>query len=209
MPRKKTNLEENASEQKALEHRKNDRSIEKFDGTLDGLALTIKSKEQTEHGVRRFLIELMRHDDTMLKFVETADALASRKRASYPSLDVIANQSGTEHADVVGAIAKALHRFSYDYSRIIAAASMPRVMNTLANEAAHADGHRDRTLFLRATGHLPTGPSTQVNVQTTAIARSEASALAVTDGAASGLPSFEDEMKENVRAIRAINVLPA
>lgn len=206
MPRKKVA----PVETKALAHLKEDRAVEKFDGTLDGIALTIKAPEELETGVRRRLIDLLRHDDAMSKFVEVADTLLKRRGASYPSLDVIAGKAGLEHGEVVGAIAKALHRYSFDYSRIIAAASMPRVMNTLANEAAHPDGHSDRVLFLRATGHLPTGggKGTNISVQQTTIARSEAAALSIAD-APSGLPNFEDDVKQNVAVLRTIDVLPA
>lgn len=197
------------AETKVLE-RLNDRSVEKFDGTLDGIALTIKAPEETETGVRRRLIDLLRHDDAMTKFVEVADTLIKRRGALYPSLDLIASRAGLEHGEVVGALAKALHRYSYDYSRMIAAAGMPRVMNTLVNEAAHPSGHSDRTLFLRATGHLPTGArGAQITVQANAIARSEAAAVSVTDGAPSGLPAFEDDVKANVAVLRTIDVLPA
>lgn len=206
MPRKKVVVEGT----QALAHLKEDRAVEKFDGTLDGIALTIKAPEETQTGVRRRLIDLLRHDDAMEKFIEVADHLLKRKGASYPSLDVIAEKAGLEHAEVVGAIAKALHRYSFDYSRIIAAASMPRVMNTLANEAAHPDGHPDRVLFLRATGHLPTGggKGTSINVQQTTIARSEANALALAE-APSQLPNFEEDVKQNVAVLRTIDVLPA
>lgn len=207
MPRKKLAL----AEPKPLDHLKEDRAVEKFDGTLDGIALTIKAPEETEPGVRRRLIDLLRHDDAMSKFVDVADTLLKRRGASYPSLDVIAGKAGLEHGDVVGAIAKALHRYSFDYSRIIAAASMPRVMNTLANEAAHPDGHSDRVLFLRATGHLPTGgagKATNISVNQTTIARSEANALSLAE-TPSGLPNFEDDVKQNVAVLRTIDVLPA
>jgi hypothetical protein len=195
-------------EPKDLDHLKDDRSVAKFDGTLDGMALTIKAPEETDVTVRRRIVELLRHDEDMGKFVECADFLLKRRGASYPSLDVIAAKAGLDYPEVVGAIAKALHRFSFDYSRIIAAASMPRVMNTLANEAAHPDGHADRTLFLRATGHLPTGGGTHVNVTQTAVARSEAAALALTHQDSGGLPAFEGEVKANIRAIRTVDVLP-
>jgi hypothetical protein len=203
MPRKKLV----DAEPKLLAHLKEDRAVEKFDGTLDGIALTIKAPEETEKGVRHRLIDLLRHDDSMEKFIQVADTLLKRRGASYPSLDVIALQAGLEHAEVVGAIAKALHRYSFDYSRIIAAASMPRVMNTLANEAAHPDGHSDRVLFLRATGHLPTGggKATNISVQQTTIARSEAAALSLAE-TPSGLPNFEDDVKKNVAVLRTIEV---
>jgi hypothetical protein len=195
------------SEPKELEHLKSDRSVEKFDGTLDGIALTIKAPEETAAGVRRRLIDLLRHDEEMEKFIEVADTLIKRRGASYPSLDLIAHKSGMEHAVVVGAIAKAAHRYGYDYCRIIAAANSPRVFSTLANRAAHPEGHQDRALFLRATGHLPTSGGTNISVQANSIARSEAIAISATEPLASKLPNFEVSMKENLRAARTIDVL--
>ncbi len=199
------------AETKALDHLKEDRSVARFDGTLDGMALTIKAPEESEFTVRRRIVELLRADEDMKRFVGAADLLIKRRGATYPSLDMIASKAGLEYAEVVGAIAKALHRFSFDYSRIIAAASMPRVMNTLANQAAHPEGRQDRMIFLKATGHLPTGGGgrgTQIQVNTTAVARSEAQALAETHQDFRSLPPFENDVKNNTKSLRAIDVLP-
>jgi hypothetical protein len=183
--------------------------VERFDGTLDGIAFTIKAPEETLAGVRRRLVNLLRNDESMDRFVEVADSFLKRKNRAYPSLDVIAATAGLEHAEVVGSFARALHRFSFDYSRIIAASAMPRVMSTLAHAAADVNGHSDRTLFLRATGHLPTGGGkpTNINVQQTTIARAESSALAIAN-TPSSLPNFEDDVKKNVSALRTVDVLP-
>jgi len=177
-----------------------------FDGTLDGIASVIKAPEETEPGVRRRLVDLLRSDESMVKFIECAEALLRRRGASYPSLDLLAAKAGLSTGEVVGAIAKALHRYSFDFSRIIMASNMSRVAATLSNEAARPESFSDRALFMRANGHLPSGGGTHVNVLASANARSEAKVEAVVTP--TGLPSFESRMKSNIAAIRTINVLP-
>jgi len=176
-----------------------------FDGTLDGIASVIKAPEETEPGVRRRLVDLLRTDESMVKFIECAETLLRRRGASYPSLDLLAAKAGLSTGEVVGAIAKTLHRYSFDFSRIIMASNMSRVAATLSNEAAKPESFSDRALFMRANGHLPTGGHTQVNVLANATAGAQANASVEQP---TGLPSFESRMKSNIAAIRTINVLP-
>lgn len=199
MPRKRK-----AADGLSLVHLQEERSLDTFDHSLDSLAASMKSPEEGDVSVRRRVVELVRGDPAMEKFVKVADS--TPKRGSFPSLDMVAAKSGISIGDIVGAIAKAAHQYGFDVGRIIASANVPRVMNTLANQAAHPDGANDRITFFRISEHLKAGGGVQVNVRNTAVAQSNVQG----EPQGSRLPSFESDIKGHVTALRrtVIDVQP-
>jgi len=100
------------------------------------------------------------------------------------SLEDLCEVCGVEPHELVGAVASAAFRWSADVSTLIAAVAHPKVMEACVNRAVQANGFRDREMFFKATGLLPTPAASSIRIFNTA--------QATTTGADSGLPSFEE-----------------
>lgn len=178
--------------------------LSRYDGTLDSLADVAKTQLETSSDARWRLIELMRGDSAMAKLIETADLLKKRTRSRSPSLDELAEKSGTTRSHVVGAIARALHENNFSYARIIQALAMPRVTQAVIEMANTPDGYNDRALFMRASGLLPTPGGARINVNTNVLAQAKADNNSDPDAPRRRLPKFEDGIREIATTIQEI-----
>lgn len=176
----------------------------RYTGTLDSLADIAKTPFENSSDARLRLIELMRGDSAMEKLVETADTLHRRSRSRAPSLDMLAEKSGTVRSHVVGAIARALHENNFAYAKIIAALALPKVTQAVIDSATHPLGFQDRQLFMKSNGMLPTGGGPSINVNTNVVAQSKSEAHAEVVEARRRLPKFEDEVRELATTIQEI-----
>lgn len=177
--------------------------VSQYDGTLDSLADLAKNPDESPSETRWRLITLMRGDRDMERFIEAADASSGRK-GRMPSLDFIAEKSGVQRSHVVGAIARALHDNNFHYARIISALAMPKVAHTLSELAAlpTIDAHRDRQLFMKSQGLLPTS-SQNINVNTSVVAQSRSENVVAIEERRR-LPRFEDQVRETAITIRDV-----
>lgn len=137
---------------KPLAHTRGDAKPPAFDGSLEGLTAMVKTRYETVNHARARLVELLRGEDDMRKFVETADRLRKRKTSAIASLDDIAKKSGTNRSVAFGAIARVLHRYNFEVTSVIWGTvvrnEIGKVATTLANQARHPDNFADRKLFM-------------------------------------------------------------
>jgi hypothetical protein len=185
-----------------------------FDGSLDGLAELVRVDNEGIADARRRVVDLVRGEDDMEKFVDTFERLtASRgenKPPATPSLDLVAEKAGINRSICVGAITRVLHQWHFDTAKLMVAAvclkNAPAVAETMVNAAKDEEhGHRDRRLFMEAARIIdPRGsPMQQVNVNApTTNSTVNARKAVVVMG--KELPSFEDGTKKMAAALRQI-----
>ena len=189
-----------------------------FDGSLDGLAKLVRARD--EGGVenlaaaRARVVELLRGEDDMAKFVHSFDLLSRRHGArglDAPSLDLVAAKAGVNRSVCVGAIARVLHQWNFDVAKLAVTAvcvehAVP-VARTMAAAALDVEnGHRDRRLFMEAARVIErpgAGGIQQVNVNASANnTKVEAEQAVVVVGRE--LPAFEGGTKKMAAALRLI-----
>lgn len=187
---------------------------------LDSLAAVIREKGESAGDVRRRVVELLRSDPAMVKFVRVADALPFKRTATadvFPSLDLMAQRSGIRPAAIVGALATALCEYNMSYEELakaLAYQGAPAAVRALTEQATKPARTRDREILLRMTRHLPVGgggAKTLIQNSVQASAKVEPSPLPlVADGLPDepgeveqyALPPFEDSVKVTALAIR-------
>ncbi len=190
-----------------------------FDGTLDGLARLVRVRDaEGVEGIaaaRQRVVELLRGEEGMEKFVKTFDRLVRRhgvKGLEAPSLDLVAARSGTNRSACVGAIAKVLHQWNFDVAKLAVTAvcadySVPVARSLAAAALDIENGHRDRRLFMEAARVIAQPGSGGAIQQVTVSAQAnntkvEAEQAVVVVG--KELPSFEDGTKKMAAALRMI-----
>ena len=104
------------------------------------------------------------------------------------SLEDLCEVCGVKPHELVGAVASAAFRWNADISTLVAAVASPKVMETCVERALQANGFRDREMFFKASGLLPTPAASSIHILNAAAART------TTTGADSGLPSFEEHV---------------
>jgi hypothetical protein len=104
------------------------------------------------------------------------------------SLENLCEVCGVEPHELVGAVAAAAFRWNADISTLIAAVAHPKVMEACVDRAVQANGFRDREMFFKASGLLPTPAASSIRIFNTAATGT------TTTGADSGLPSFEEHV---------------
>lgn len=104
-----------------------------------------------------------------------------------PRSKTCAKCGGVEPHELVGAVASAAFQWNADISTLIAAVASPKVMEACVDRAVQTNGFRDREMFFKASGILPTPAASSINIFNTAAATTS------TSGEDSGLPSFEED----------------
>jgi hypothetical protein len=185
----------------------------KYDGSLDSMVGLIQEPSEKPTDTRKRVVELLKGEDDMRKFVETFEIQS--RRASATSFDRICELSGTNRSDCFGAIARVLHRYSFDITRTViatvAARQAGRVAMMMANNAARPDGIADRRLFMevtRQTDKTGGGFTVNVPVTNTAIAQAKADSEGVNPGGRE-LPQFEEGIKQLGASLRVLDVSKA
>jgi hypothetical protein len=180
----------------------------KYDGSLDSMVALIQEPSEKPVDTRKRVVELLKGEEDMRKFVETFEIQS--RRASATSFERICELSGTNRSDAFGAIARVLHRYSFDITRtvvaVVAARQAGRVAMMMANQAARPDGIQDRRLFMevtRQTDKTGGGFTVNVPVTNTAIAQAKADMQGVNPGGME-LPAFETGIKELSTAMRTL-----
>ena len=182
-----------------------------FDGSIDGLAKMVKGPLESVADSRRRLVELLRGEQDMAKFVKVADKLFKgqvhvKGKGDTPDLDFISERAGVNRSDVFGACARVLHRYHFDVAQIqigaVIAHRAGEVAEAMADGASQPLGWGDRGLFMEVAGAKKRGGGVNVNVTNTANAAAKAEA--VTETAGTALPSFEDGIKSMAAKLRAI-----
>jgi len=187
---------------------------EEFDGSLDGLARMMRAgggdeKLEAESESRRRVVELLRGEEDMVKFVVAFDRMA--RRGKVPSLDEVAVKVGVNRSVAVGAIARVMHAWNFDVAKLAVTAicvkeAQPVAEAMVASAKNVEKGFRDRSLFMEAiklTNLKSPGGSIQVNAQANAAAmvRDESTTVVA---AGTELPKFEDGTKRMAAAMRLI-----
>lgn len=184
----------------------------KYDGSLDGMAKLLKEPGETIVDARARVIELLRGEEDMQKFVDTFDRIRRKDPGRNASFDQVAEQSGCNRSNVYGAISRVLHRYSFDTTRtviaLVAAQQAGRVAMAMANRAANPEGVADRRLFMEVAGSTTRGGggitvTVPVNASANAQAGAKAESVSVDEGPRP-LPAFEDGVKELSGALRAL-----
>ena len=187
-----------------------------FDGSIDGLAKLVKAPYESVADARRRLIELLRGEEDMKKFVKVADKTFLGKKhvpgkGDTPSLDFVCERAGTNRSLVFGAFARVLHRYHFDCAQIVVGAVVANraheVATAMADGAALPGvGHADRRLFMEVAGAKQKGGAGGVNVQVNTTATAQAAAKAEVEAPSVGreLPSFEDGIRNMAARLRAI-----
>ena len=185
-----------------------------FDGSLDGLAELVRVDNEGIADARRRVVELLRGEDEVSKFVETFERM-SRKHGNRPpntpSLDLVAEKAGVNRSVCVGVITRVLHQWHFDTAKLMVAAvclknaqAVAEVMVNVAKDEKY--GHRDRRLFMEAARIIdPRGaPMQQVNVNAPNNSTSTVNAGQAVVVMGKELPSFEDGTKKMAAALRQI-----
>ena len=94
-----------------------------FDGSIDGLVKLIKTDLESVADSRRRMVELLRGEDDMVKFIKVADKVFKGKthipgKGDTPSLDLVCERAGVNRSVVFGACARVLHRYHFDVAQI-------------------------------------------------------------------------------------------
>jgi hypothetical protein len=180
----------------------------RYDGSLDSMVGLIQEPSEKPTDTRRRVVELLKGEEDMRKFVETFEIQS--RRASATSFERICELSGTNRSDCFGAISRVLHRYSFDITRTViatvAARQAGRVAIAMANQASKPDGIADRRLFMevtRQTDKTGGGFTVNVPVTNTAIAQAKADMQGVNPGGVE-LPAFEAGIKELSTAMRTL-----
>jgi hypothetical protein len=183
-----------------------------FDGSIDGLVKLIKTDLESVADSRRRMVELLRGEDDMVKFIKVADKVFKGKthipgKGDTPSLDLVCERAGVNRSVVFGACARVLHRYHFDVAQIqigaVIAGRAHEVALAMAESASMpAFGHNDRSLFMEVAGAKKRGGGVNVSVtnQNNAVAKSESFA----ESAGSELPSFETGIRNMAAKLRAI-----
>jgi len=184
-----------------------------FDGSLDGLAELIRVDNECISDARRRVVELLRGEDDVEKFVDTFEKLTKthgdKRPPSTPSLDLVAQKAGINRSVCVGAITRVLHQWHFDMAKLAVAAvclkHAPAVAEVMVEAAKDVDtGHRDRRLFMEAARIIdPRGAAAQVTVNANSNNQTvNADKAQIFMG--KELPSFEDGTKKMAAALRQI-----
>ena len=183
-----------------------------FDGSLDGLAELVRVDNEGIADARRRVVELLRGEDEVSKFVETFERM-SRKHGNRPpntpSLDLVAEKAGVNRSVCVGVITRVLHQWHFDTAKLMVAAvclkNAPAVAEKMVEAAKDVEtGHRDRRLFMEAARIIdPRGAAAQVTVNANSNNQTvNADKAQIFMG--KELPSFEDGTKKMAAALRQI-----
>jgi hypothetical protein len=182
---------------------------EKFDGTLDSMAALVRGPNETSHDVRCRLIELLRGEEDMEKFVEVGERMVRRKELR--TLDSVAVRAGIGRSEAFGAIARVLHRFNFDVAKVIVssvvAAHSARVATAMAEAASAPEGEVDRRLFMQTAGlHESRNQqgNVNVNVNAQANAANDNKTAVVVPPSMQALPAFDVGIKRLASALRAL-----
>lgn len=146
-------------------------------------------------GGKRTLMEYARlcEDEHIKVLVCHWDSLSNydQRRASLEDLCEVCE---VEPHELVGAVASAAFRWNADISTLVAAIAHPKVMEACVDRAVQANGFRDREMFFKASGILPTPAASRIRIWNNAAARTT-----TTD---SGLPTFEQDVLTFSEVIR-------
>jgi hypothetical protein len=179
----------------------------KYDGSLDSMVSLIQEPSEKPADTRCRVVELLAGEDDMVKFCETFEV--QRRRGASTAFEKICELSGVNRSDAFGAIARVLHRYSFDITRTVVAAvaarQAGRVAMAMANNAARPEGIADRRLFMEVVKQTGQGGGFTVNVpvNNTAISQAKADMQGVNPGGAE-LPAFEAGVKELSQAMRTL-----
>jgi hypothetical protein len=183
-----------------------------FDGSIDGLARMVKGDLESVADARRRLVELLRGETDMAKFVKAADKLFKGKvhvkgKGDTPDLDFICERAGVNRSDVFGACARVLHRYHFDVAQIQIGAVIANRAHDVAQAMAESAmvpsvNGGDRKLFMEVAGGTKRGGGVNVNVHASANAAAKAEAVAETTGRE--MPQFEAGIKDMAAKLRAI-----
>lgn len=130
----------------------------------------------------------------MKAFVDAWDLLSPSDQEKVP-LEQICAAVGISAAEFVGELARGAYRWNMDVSTLIAMVSQPAIIDKMTEFAMEPDGHKDREMLLKSSGFLPLPKGARTTIHVSA----QAAAVAATEN---GLPSFEDDVTNNVRVIR-------
>ncbi len=147
-------------------------------------------------GGKDALMELARlsEDERMQKAVDAWDRLSASDQVAV-RLEMICEAAELSPSEFVGEIARAAYRWNMDVSTLIAMLAQPRIVEKMTELAEHPDGHHDRKMLLQSSGFLPLPKGARTTIHVSA----QAAAIASTER---GLPSFADDVMENVKVIR-------
>jgi len=184
-----------------------------FDGSIDGLARLVKGDLESLPDARRRLVELLRGEEDVKKFVKAADKMFMGKqhipgKGDSPSLDKVCERSGANRSIIFGAVARVLHRYHFDVAQIVIGAVVANrahdVASSMAEMAQLPIGAVDRRLFMEVAGAKRAGTG-GVSVQVNTSANAQAGANAeVVEPSGRELPSFEAGIRDMAAKLRAI-----
>lgn len=147
-------------------------------------------------GGKASLVELARLsvDDRVKAFVDAWDMLAGGDQDSC-LLENVCAAVNIGPAEFVGEICRSAYRWNMDLSTLLAMMSQPAIVDKMTEFALEPAGHKDREMLLKSSGFLPLPKGSRTTIHVSA----QAAAVAATEN---GLPSFEDDVTQNVRVIR-------
>lgn len=182
--------------------------VDSFDGSLDWFANLIRGVDDTTDDARRRLIDLLRGEPDMRKFVRTFDKW-SLSREGTSRLDAVANKAKVSRALIIGAITRVLHQMTTEIGKVAVTAactqSAPMVADTMVRSALDPqNGHKDRRLVMEILQAVkqPGVPNINVNAQANNSTVNAEKAVVFSGGAE--LPSFEEGTRRMGAALRAI-----
>jgi hypothetical protein len=179
-----------------------------FDGSLDSLAKLIKGDLESLPDARRRIVELLRGEEDMEKFVKAHDKLArDPRKPAKDSLDIACEKSGVNRSVAFGAIARVLHRYNFDVTQIAisacVAAGADQVTRAMVTNATMPLGHADRALFMDVAGARKKAGGVTVNVPINNQVSATAGAQATVEQGRE-MPPFEDGVRSMAAALRKI-----
>lgn len=112
-------------------------------------------------------LSALRCDDSpeAIAFIQKYDSISSSD-LEYVSIEEIALIVGINARKLAETITGALLMTTMEASKVIALAAQPLILNTTIKQAQHPLGEKDREMFLRGVGFLPTpkGSNTTINL---------------------------------------------
>ena len=151
-------------------------------GVIASICKRLQGGKHTFMELARFAPEI---DPNCAPVIEEWDRVAGNKKTV--SLDTICRVKGVDPFHFLGAVAEAAVKYRDNASVIIAALSLPNVIERSVKTALTKDGFKDREALMKHAGFLPV-PSGNVFVNKVAGVVQNA---AREDGETPALPSFE------------------
>ena len=127
----------------------------------------------------------------LARFVEAWDQLGGALQTNC-DLDRLCIETELDPNHVMSVVAEAASKFQGNVSIIMAALTMPSIIEKGAKVALTTDGWRDRKMFYEHSHFIPVSQGTRIGIINRPSATAEVNTVDTTAGAGRGLPSHEE-----------------